>query len=59
MFTEGSLRQYPALVKALTGVPAEAFWPLVAQAAAAETAARARRLRQKSGTELVTKVSLW
>lgn len=30
MFTVESLRQYPALVKALTGVPAEEFWGLVA-----------------------------
>ncbi len=30
MFTEHSLRQYPALVKALTGIPAEQFWELVA-----------------------------
>jgi len=46
MFTEGSLRQYPALVKALTGVPAEAFWPLVAQAEEDGVAARARRLQR-------------
>src|SRR5215213_4690918 len=30
MFTVESLRQYPALVKALTGVPAEEFWAVVA-----------------------------
>lgn len=30
MFTTESLRQYPALVKALTGIPAEEFWGLVA-----------------------------
>ena len=46
MFTEDSLRQYPALVKALTGVPAEAFWPLVAQAGADWADARARRLQR-------------
>lgn len=33
MFTTESLRQYPALVKALTGVPAEEFWGLVATVA--------------------------
>jgi DDE superfamily endonuclease len=30
MFTTESLRHYPALVKALTGLPAEEFWGLVA-----------------------------
>jgi hypothetical protein len=30
MFTAASLQQYPALVKALTGLPAEEFWALVA-----------------------------
>ncbi len=34
MFTAGNLRQYPALVKAFTGVPAEEFWALVAEVAA-------------------------
>lgn len=33
MFTTGSLRQYPALVKALTGLPAAEFWGLVAAVA--------------------------
>jgi DDE superfamily endonuclease len=31
MFTAESLRQYPGLVKALTGLPAEEFWALVAE----------------------------
>jgi len=30
MFTVESLRQYPSVVKALTGLPAEEFWALVA-----------------------------
>lgn len=29
MFTEQSLREHPAAVKAFTGLPAEAFWQLV------------------------------
>jgi hypothetical protein len=29
MFTESSLRQHPAVIKALMGVPAEAFWALI------------------------------
>lgn len=31
MFTEQSLRDHPALVKAFTGLPAETFWALVEQ----------------------------
>jgi len=31
MFTVESLRQYPSVVKALTGLPAEEFWGLVAE----------------------------
>lgn len=46
MFTVESLRQYPALVKALTGLPAEEFWPLVAEVAGSwAEARRARRAR--------------
>ncbi len=33
MFTEQSLRDYPSLVKAFTGVPAEQFWDVVQQMA--------------------------
>ena len=29
MFTESSLRQHPAVIKAFTGLPAEAFWELI------------------------------
>jgi hypothetical protein len=29
MFTESSLRQHPAVIKAFTGLPAEAFWDLI------------------------------
>jgi hypothetical protein len=31
MFTEQSLRQYPELVKAFTGVPSETFWKMMKQ----------------------------
>ena len=31
MFTEQSLRQYPEVVKAFTGVPSEAFWDMMKQ----------------------------
>lgn len=31
MFTEQSLRDYPAVVKAFTGLPAEVFWQLVCE----------------------------
>ena len=31
MFTESSLRQHPAVIKAFMGLPAEAFWALLAQ----------------------------
>jgi hypothetical protein len=34
MFTVESLQQYPALVKALTGLPAEEFWGVVGELAA-------------------------
>src|SRR2546430_5649001 len=29
VFTESSLRQHPAVIKAFTGLPAEAFWDLI------------------------------
>lgn len=29
MFTESSLREHPAVIKAFTGLPAEAFWDLI------------------------------
>src|SRR6266496_2199534 len=29
MFTEQSLRQYPEVVKAFTGIPAETFWEMM------------------------------
>src|SRR5712692_7795057 len=29
MFTESSLRQHPAVIKAFTGLPAAAFWDLI------------------------------
>jgi hypothetical protein len=29
MFSEGSLRQYPEIVKAFTGIPSESFWELI------------------------------
>jgi len=52
MFTVESLRQYPGLVKALTGLPAEAFWALVAAVdggwAEYERARRARPGRQRA-----------
>jgi DNA-binding transcriptional MerR regulator len=31
MFTESRLRQHPAVIKAFMGLPAEAFWALIAQ----------------------------
>ena len=31
MFTESSLRQHPAVIKAFMGLPTEAFWALLAQ----------------------------
>ncbi len=31
MFTESSLRQHPAVIKAFMGLPAEAVWALLAQ----------------------------
>ncbi len=53
MCTAESLRQYPGLVKALTGLPAEEFWPLVADVAerwaGGEQARRARPERRAVG----------
>jgi hypothetical protein len=43
MFTVESLQQYPALVKAFTGVPADEFWGLVAAVAEQWTASQGRR----------------
>jgi hypothetical protein len=48
MFTTESLRQYPALVKALTGVPAEEFWGMVATLAE-RWAAYERQRRERPG----------
>ncbi len=46
MFTGESLQQYPSAVKAFTGLPAEAFWALVAAVEARwAEAQRARRAR--------------
>lgn len=52
MFTEQSLRQYPELVKALTGVASETFWAMMAaldsQQAAYEHGRHARAGRQRA-----------
>lgn len=46
MFTEQSLREHPAVVKAFTGLPAEAFWHLVREVEARQPAyERERRAR--------------
>jgi hypothetical protein len=33
MFTEQSLRQYPEVVKAFTGIPSERFWAMLKEMA--------------------------
>ncbi len=55
MFTEQSLRQYPAVVKAFTGIPSEAFWDMMAaieqqsEAYEQERHSRAERERAEGG----------
>lgn len=44
MFTESSLRQYPAVIKAFMGVPAAAFWALIENIKAHLPAYEAQRL---------------
>ena len=44
MFTEPMLRQNPALVKALTGVPADEFWKMLEQMETRRPAYEAKRL---------------
>jgi hypothetical protein len=69
MFTVESLRHYPGLVKAFTGLPAEEFWALVAAVsgrwAEGERARRARPDRRRaigggrrSGQELAVRVAV-
>ena len=52
MFTESSLRQHPAVIKAFMGVPAAAFWELIetikAQRPAYETQRLGRAHRQRA-----------
>lgn len=55
MFTEASLRQYPEIVKAFTGIPSESFWELMkamdeqAEAYEQERHERANRQRVVGG----------
>jgi hypothetical protein len=44
MFTESSLRQHPAVIKAFMGVPAAAFWELIETIKAHLPASEAQRL---------------
>src|SRR2546427_5515753 len=44
MFTESSLRQHPAVIKAFTGLPAAAFWDLLEKIKEHLPAAEAQRL---------------
>lgn len=44
MFTESSLRQHPAVIKAFTGLPAEAFWDLIEKVKGQLPAYEAQRL---------------
>jgi len=46
MFTEGSLRQHPAVIKAFMGLPAVAFWALIEQIQAHLPAYEAQRLER-------------
>src|SRR5215210_5825799 len=46
MFTEQSLRHYPTLVKAFTGVEDEAFWEIVVQMEAQLPAQERQRLQR-------------
>jgi hypothetical protein len=55
MFTDSSLRQHPAVIKAFTGLPAEAFWELIEKitehlpAYEAQRLGRADRQRARGG----------
>src|SRR2546428_5380241 len=44
MVTERSLRQHPAVIKAFTGLPAEAFWDLIEKTKEQLPAYEAQRL---------------
>src|SRR3989475_1161926 len=46
VFTESSLRQHPAVIKAFTGLPAEAFWDLIEKIKEHLPAYEAQRLRR-------------
>ena len=46
MFTESSLRQHPAVIKAFTGLPAEAVWELIEKIKEPLPAYEAQRLRR-------------
>lgn len=48
MFTEESLRQYPEIVKAFTGIPSENFWEMV-KAMAAQAEAYERERHERAG----------
>ncbi|POZ51285.1 hypothetical protein [Methylovulum psychrotolerans] len=52
MFTEPMLRQHPALIRAFTGIPAEAFWEMLekmeAQFSDYETGRHTRDGRQRA-----------